>query len=120
MMNIHTTVAVTLTYAYECGVPGCNQKAATLEQLWVGAAMPRPCVPEGWRSLQGLSICPHHRIEVQSERDHSDEMWIVEGEDQWSTQESADRAERAERKRAIGSGKLRSTEAARLAFEATK
>ena len=93
-MNMPAPPGITkLTYYYQCGVPGCKAETEDEHTLWHGAAIPWAHPPEGWRFLQGFAVCPDHRIEILSGTDHSDEMWIVEGESHWSTQESADRAE---------------------------
>ena len=92
MNNMAAPVIMDLTYSFECGVPGCGATIEENHALWRGAAIPWVKPPDGWRFVHGIAVCPNHRIEVLSGHALKLEAWIIEGEDQWSTEASLKRA----------------------------
>ena len=75
---IPAQVAMTVTYSFSCAVPGCKEHAASLWELSAGTEPPWPCVPEGWRAVQGIPICPNHHVRIDSAIDGREALFMAE------------------------------------------
>lgn len=51
----------------ECAVPGCLGREDLVRNLPVGQGwrLPEPRVPDGWRQVDGMLICPAHTVKIE-------------------------------------------------------
>jgi hypothetical protein len=61
---------VTVTYTMRCEMEGCE---AIASQYWgllpcgPGRRVPEPVLPEEWREIGGVLVCPRHTVAAQSD-----------------------------------------------------
>lgn len=81
---------VTVIYRTRCAVPGCEATAENEMTVYRNEELPRPHF-EGWRVLNGVSICPKHIVEVREPGADRPRMWINQFDDLWETSEIFER-----------------------------